>query len=106
MLSCSERRGAYAPPISIQLSLCFFYDSYLVSGTASAFRFVGQCSFNFATFTIALVSKLNVRPPVHHPLIIVSPCSGTGILAKRAFANIPPTPTERGESPKICCRTC
>lgn len=24
------RRGAYARPISIQLSLCFFYDSYLV----------------------------------------------------------------------------
>lgn len=60
MLSCSGRRGAYAPPISIQLSLCFFYDSYLVP-VSPRFRFVGQCSFKFATFTIALVSKLNVR---------------------------------------------
>lgn len=84
MLSCSGRRGAYALPISIQLSLCFFYDSYLVP-VSSAFRFVDQRSFKFATFTIVLVSKLNVLR--FSPLIIVSRCNA-GILAKRAFANI------------------
>lgn len=103
MLSCSGRRGAYALPISIQLSLCFFYDSYLVP-VSSAFRFVDQRSFKFATFTIVLVSKLNVLR--FSPLIIVSRCNA-GILAKRAFANIRNIGSERGRgSSKICCRTC
>lgn len=92
MLSCSGRRGAYALPISIQLSLCFFYDSYLVP-VSSAFRFVDQRSFKFATFTIVLVSKLNVLR--FSPLIIVSRCNA-GILAKRAFANIRNIGSERG----------
>lgn len=97
MLSCSGRRGAYAPPISIQLSLCFFYDSYLVP-VPPAFRFVGQLSFKFATFTIALVSKLNVLSG--SPLIILPPRSA-GILAKRAFANISGNPGAEGGSRKF-----
>lgn len=52
-------RCAYARPISIQLSLYFFYDSYLVPVSPPSHH-PSHRNRLAATFTIILVSKFNV----------------------------------------------